>query len=299
MPTYGVVPEGFSRKPLGTTLAELEAANVAEFGPQVVQTSQSPLGQFNGIVADAIDDLWQFAEDVYQSWDTNQAEGSRLDTLGKLRLLRRGANELDPSYRKAITNQGRARIDVPDLERAIIGLEGVTYAHVFLPGDPSAPIPAGTLCLAVLGGASEDIAEQMLIYVVPGISTYGNEEVSTPDENGRCRGLLVLRPVLVPVKLTIRVRARKDINGCPPASVNVIRDGLIEDLTTGPNPLLNGDDIDFYRVRSPIESRFPNVEVLDFVGERDGVVGPTNSPVALGFIELATLSANNVTVLSA
>lgn len=298
MPTYGVVPEGFSRKPLGTTLAELEAAMVSEFGPLVVQTSQSPLGQFNGIVADAIDDLWQFAEAVYQSWDVNQAEGARLDTLGKLRLLRRAAFELDPAYRKAITNQGRARIDVPDLERAILGLTGVTYAHVFLPGDPAAPIPAGTLCVAVLGGDPDDIAAQMLVYIVPGISTYGFEEISAVDESGRCRGFWILRPIIIPVKLTIQVRARKDLNGCPPPSVNVIRDTFIEDLTTGSNPLLNGDDIDFYRIRAPIEGRFSNIEVVGFTGGRDGNFNAPNIPVMIDFTELATLATEDVIVVS-
>lgn len=297
MPTYGVVPEGFSRKPLGTTLAELEAANVSEFGPQVVQTSQSPLGQFNGIVADAIDDLWQFAEDVYQSWDVNQAEGARLDVLGKLRLLRRAALEQDPAYRKAISNQGRARIDVPDLERAVLGVEGVTYSHVFLPGDPAAPIPAGTLCVAVLGGEPDEIADQMLVYVVPGISTYGFEEVSTVGEDGRCRGFWILRPVLVPVKLTIRVRARKDANGCPPPSTNVIRDAFITALTTGDRPLLNGDDLDSYRVRSPIESDFPSIEVVAFQGSRDGVTQGENLAIKIDFTELATLATEDVTVV--
>lgn len=54
MTEYGVVTTGFSRKPLTVIIAELEAANIIFFGPGLIQTSQSPMGQLNGLRADAI-----------------------------------------------------------------------------------------------------------------------------------------------------------------------------------------------------------------------------------------------------
>jgi hypothetical protein len=87
-PTYGVVPTGFNRKSFNTILLEIENAMVTEFGPSVIQTSQSPFGQLNGLMADLITTLWEYAEDVYQSYDVEQAEGTRLDALATLRLMK-------------------------------------------------------------------------------------------------------------------------------------------------------------------------------------------------------------------
>jgi len=41
---YGVTPTGFSRKRLPEILADLEAANLAVFGPGVIQTAASAAG---------------------------------------------------------------------------------------------------------------------------------------------------------------------------------------------------------------------------------------------------------------
>ena len=85
MADYGVQSEGFVRKPLSIVLAEIESALITEFGPGFVQTPQTPMGQINGIFAEAVAKLWEHAEDIYQSYDPDQAEGTRLDTLGRLR----------------------------------------------------------------------------------------------------------------------------------------------------------------------------------------------------------------------
>lgn len=299
MAGYGVIPEGFNRKPLGTILAEIEADMVTEFGPQVVQTSQSPFGQLNGVMAELIDRLWGVAQDTYQSYDVNQAEKMRLEQLARLRLLRRAAGETDAELRRATTNEGRAQVDVPDIERALLGVEGVTYAKVFLNSDVGMDanlLPSSSICAAVLGGDENELAAALRRFVVPGISTYGNTPVSTLDD-GRCRSLTILRPILVPVKLTIQIRTQRDNNGCPPPSTVAVRDSFLLDMNVdGPKRLINGDDLDYFRVRSAIEAQFPNVEVLSFIGERDGIAGPTNSPVDIAFIEMATLATADVTV---
>lgn len=298
MATYGVVPEGFNRKPLSVILAEIEADMVTEFGPQVIQTSQSPFGQINGVMAELVDRLWNVALDSYQSYDAGQAEGVRLDQLAKLRLLRRASDELDPSLRQAITNQGRARIDIPDIERAVTSIEGVTYVKVFVndgTGQDLNLMPGGSICVAVLGGDDQEIANAILQYIVPGITTFGNYPVSSLL-NGRCRSMTILRPILVPVKLTINIRLGRDNFGCPPPSPIAVRDGFLLDMASGAKQLINGDDLDYFRIRSTIESRFPNVEVVNFTGERDGALGAINQPVVMGFIELATLDPSDIVV---
>lgn len=293
--SYGVVPTGFSRKPLAVILAEIEAALVTEFGPQVIQTAQSPLGQVNGLFADFVTELWEVAEDVYQSYDVDQAEAARLNTLAKLRLLRRGTGETDEQFRRAISNQGYARIDLQDIVRALRSLDGVTYAQVFIndTGEIDANgIPPGSISVAILGGDDSEIAAQIRRYIVPGVSTYGNTAVSTIMD-GFCRSLTILRPILIPVELTVRVRASKDIMGCPSPAVTAIKETLHAALKS---TLVNGEDITYFKVRSIIESAFPNVEVLYFIGERDGIVTSQNTPVRIGFIEMATVSMDDLLV---
>lgn len=294
---YGVQPTGFVRKPLARILTEIEANNMTEFGPDVIQTSVSPLGQINGVFAELSALLWELAEDVYQSYDPDQAENTRLDILGRLRLLNRGGNETDESYRQAITNAGRARNDIQDLARAVIGVEGVTYAHVFV-NDSEIPdengLAPGTLAVAVIGGNSEEIAYQMRRFVVPGIVTYGNERVST-NIDGYCRSASIIRPVPVPITLQIRVRRNPDRLGCPAPAIGTIKTALVSDFQN----LMNGEDISIFRVRGVIESQFPGVEVVSFTGERPDVPVVPNQPVLINFIEIGTLDFDDLTITDA
>lgn len=295
--TFGVLPTGFNRKPLPAILAEIEAQLITEFGPDVIQTSQSPLGQVNGVMADLVTQLWEYMEDVYQSYDPDQAEGGRLDILAKLRLLRRGVDESDESFRQAITNANRARNDVQDLARAVRGVEGVTYSQVWVNdgNDTDANgMPAGTVAVAVLGGDDDDIVLAMRQYLVPGVTTFGNVEAST-NIDGYCRSLRIIRPILVPVKLVINVQVNPDFRGCPPPSTASIRQSFMIGLE-GDRRLLNGDDVTNFRIRSIIESAYPNVEVVSFIGERDGLIGSLNVPVDIAFIEIATIAAEDVII---
>jgi len=298
---YGVVPTGFNRKGFNSILLEIENAMVTEFGPNVIQTPESPLGQINGLFAYAVTQLWEFAEDVYQSYDVDQAEGNRLDALAVLRLMERGIGESDEIFRSAITNQGRARVDLADITRAVASIDGVTYVHVWVNDsmemDPN-QLPPASLAVAVLGGDDSEVGAAIRRYVVPGIVTHGNIMVSTVFE-GYCRSMLIVRPVLVPVKLWLEVKTRPDSMGCPPPSVTAIRNGLIQDLSLGgAKMLLNGDDLDYYRIRSAVESRWSNVEVLSFRGERDSLIFPDGAPVIIDFLEMATLAPEDVLVNS-
>lgn len=295
MTDYGVISTGFNRKPVAVTLAEIEALMQTEFGPDVIQTSQSPLGQINGLMADMITQLWEIAEDVYQSYDPDQAEGIRLAALGKMRLLTRGIGESETQFRQAITNQGQARVDVQDIVRALRNIAGVTYAQVFLNDTQDSDedmLPPGFICAAVIGGEDEDIAAALRQYVVPGISTYGNTYVSTVVE-GFCRSMTILRPSLVPVTMQVQLRMRNDNTGCPPPSLAAIKSAMLSGLAQS---LVNGDDVNHFRVRSEVERLFPNVEVVAIFASRDGL--PLASTVGIGFTELATFPVDAVTLIS-
>lgn len=299
MSEYGVLKTGFSRKPLPVILAELEEAAVGIFGDQVIQTPQSPLGQIHGLMADAIGQAWEMAEDTYQSYDPDQAEGVRLETLATLRLLSRAAGEIDQELRQAITNAGRARIDLQDLLRAVVGIEGVSYAQVFVNDTGSTDangLAPHSVAVAVLGGDDAAIAAAVRDYVVPGISTSGNVRVDVNIE-GVCRSVWIVRPTLVPIIVEVEVIRRSDRLGCPPAALTAIAEGLVADLSNE-RQLINGEDVTQHAIRSAIEARYSNVEVVSVQGARDG--GPVGSlPISIGFDEIASFTIDDVIVQNA
>lgn len=292
MTVYGIQPTGYVRKPLSTILAEIEDQMVTEFGPGVIQTSQSPLGQINGLMADLISEVWELAEAVYQENDPDQAEGVNLEILGRLRLLNRGAED-DAAFRRSITNQGRARIDLQDIARAVASLPGVVYSQVFSNDtatiDENGLSPA-SVAVAVIGGDDDEVASTVRLYVVPGINTYGNVFVSTSID-GFCRTIGLVRPIIVPVTLVINVSVFKDQFGCPPPSPAAIKAALISDWE---DTNVNGKDVTNFTVRSLIEGRYPNVQVITMTASRDGL--PASSAADIAFIEMSQLSPDNVTV---
>jgi hypothetical protein len=298
MADYGVLPQGFRRKELSLILAEVEAALITEFGPDVIQSAQSPLGQINGVFAEAIAILWELLEDAYQSYDPDQAEAVRLDTLARIRILARAGGESDESFRQAITNFGRARIDIQDIVRAIRALDGVTYTQVFLnDGDTidANGIAPGQLAVCVLGGDDEAIAAELRRYIVPGVTTTGNFRVES-NIDGFCRSFPIVRPIVIPASITLWVNRRNDRLGCPPPSLAAIRDALFEDLTVT-RPLINGEDITLFRIRQAVEGRWQgSVEVVRFNGEREEIAQSDNQPISFGFIELASLDIDDITV---
>jgi hypothetical protein len=293
---YGVIPSGFELKRLPEILAELEAANVATFGPGVIQTAASPLGQLNGLHGDLVATLWELALSVYQSLDPDQAEGARLDQIAKLRLLSRATGESDTDLRLAITNAGRARIDMSDLSQALSAISGVTYVQTFVnDGDVADPdgISAHSVAVAILGGDDDEIARTIRAYVVPGVGTYGNTIVETTIE-GFCRSIKIIRPTEIPVEIEVDVIARPDRNGCPPPSALAIASGLASALS-GANRPRNGQDVTEYLIRQAVESRYPNIEV-DEVRASIVPAPPSALPVSLTFFQIMAISAARISI---
>lgn len=293
---YGVTPSGFELKRLPEILADLEAENVATFGPGVIQTAASPLGQLNGLHADLAAALWELALSVYQSMDPDQAEGINLERIAKLRLLSKAPDESDIDFRQAITNAGRARIDMSDLSQALSALTGVTFVQTFVNDGDSADadgISAHSVAVAILGGDDDEIAQTIRAYVVPGIGTYGNTTIETTIE-GFCRSVKIIRPTEIPVEIEVDVIARPDRNGCPPPSALAIAAGLADALTGASRPR-NGQDVTEYLIRQAVESRYPNIEV-DEVRASIVPATPGAVPLAMSFFQIMAVSADRITI---
>ncbi|MCO5092067.1 hypothetical protein [Bosea sp. (in: a-proteobacteria)] len=293
---YGVDPSGFVLKRLPEILAEIQAANVATFGPGVTQTDQSPLGQLNGLHADLAATFWEIALSVYQALDPDQAEGVNLDRIAKLRLLERAPGESEIDFRQAITNAGRARIDMSDLSQALSAIAGVWVQTYVNDGDVADAdgISAHSVAVAILGGDDDEIAKTVRAYVVPGIGTYGNTTLETTIE-GFCRSIKIVRPAVVNVTIEVDVEAQSDRNGCPPPSALAIAAGLAQSLTGATRPR-NGQDLTEFLVRQAIESRYPNVRVAAVRASRSpAAVGVV--PVAFTFFEIMAVSADRITII--
>ena len=278
MSAYGIQPTGYVRKPISVILAELEAAMVTEFGPGVIQTPQSPLGQLNGLMADLLAEVDERNLDLYQSYDPDQAEGARLDVLARLRLLSRFSSD-DVPWRKAITNEGAFSVKDADVETALRSVSSVSFVKFWPRYAP------GTVAIAILGGDADDLVPVIRKYIVPGIATYGNISIESVV-NGACMSFNVIRPIDVPVTLNLVVRAA---GGCPAPSTLSIAQKVAEvwDLMRE-----NGMEVSHFRIRTVVESNFSGMELVSLSGVRDGDLYQGSVPI--DFLELASLTVNVV-----
>ncbi|KAA0970801.1 hypothetical protein FPY71_10015 [Aureimonas fodinaquatilis] len=292
MSEYGVRPTGFVVKPLGRILDEIEQSLVTEFGPGIIQTPQSPMGQINGLFADMTSGMWELAEDVYQSIDPDQAEGANLDRVGRIRLTERGPGEQDGSYRQAITNEGTARVILADLARAVQNVDGVRYRQVFVnetSTNDENQMPPNTIAVAVLGGDDAEIATVINRYIPMGISTYGGLIVNIIEE-GYCRSVRLIRPVEMDVRLTVQITASANRRGCPAPSPSVVAAALAEYLVSPETRPWNGQNIDAYLIRQFIESTFDGVEFVGLFGYKDEFTDPFYNSIPFEFFEIANVT---------
>jgi hypothetical protein len=296
MTTYGVTPLGFVRKQLTDILADIEAAAIGVFGAGVIQAPESPLGQLNGLMTSIATTAWEIAESTYQSYDPDQAEGTRLEMLGRIRLLERIAGEQDEDYRAAITNEGRARLDLADIERGVASVSGVSWVKAFTNRTDAVDangMDPRSVAVAVIGGADAEVAAALRAYIVPGVPSVGNTIVSITVE-GYCRSITFIRPNLTRVGLALTVSATTDSNGCPPPSGAAIAAAASANLLA---MLINGDDVTLHVLRTAISCKFPNVQLISATASLPDVSGAVLSlPLAIDFFSLVRVAASDVTV---
>jgi hypothetical protein len=98
MTSYGVTADGFVRKSLAVILAEMEADERAAFGVGINTQADSVLGQFNGTIADQLDQLWALALSVYSSQNPDENSGAAQDAIAAIT----GATRL-PATKSTVT----------------------------------------------------------------------------------------------------------------------------------------------------------------------------------------------------
>lgn len=213
---YGVVESGFNKKVLAEVLADLEAAEQAQFGAGVVLDPQSPLGQLNGIFSDAMAEAWEIAEAVYNAYDPDHADGAQLDRIGAIRGVLRLVDETDTSYRARIVNSGVGDIRTRQLYTQLSNIDGVTWVNIS-DNTTTETLANGLLphsvAIAVEGGSDADIAATIINYVPAGIGLTGDTVVETAAD-GFCRSVAFSRPQQVSLEIQLDVSLNPDRCNC-------------------------------------------------------------------------------------
>jgi uncharacterized phage protein gp47/JayE len=78
---YGLQSTGFVVKPLADILSDIETAELALISASLDIQPTSPIGVINGIVAQALADLWDLASAMYSGMDPDTATGDQLEGL--------------------------------------------------------------------------------------------------------------------------------------------------------------------------------------------------------------------------
>lgn len=94
---YGVVEEGFVKKPTAQILTDIEESFKEAFGDSINLDASSPEGQMVQVFTPLINDLWELAQQAYNAYAPSMASGRTLDHLVKLNGLERS----DISYSTA------------------------------------------------------------------------------------------------------------------------------------------------------------------------------------------------------
>lgn len=89
---YGVTSNGFARKPINVILNDLNSKFKAAFGANFDTNPLLPDGQIIGIVADAVSQCWEQAQEVYNAYRPGATEGVGLDNICELTGVKRYIN---------------------------------------------------------------------------------------------------------------------------------------------------------------------------------------------------------------
>ena len=284
---YGFTNAGFDRKPLALILREIEDYAITEFGADLIQTPQSPMGQLNGIAAEMANDVWAIAEGAYQQLDVEQATADALRFWASLRGVVVGDTTED-ELREALVANGSQDDELKPLMAALSAVDGVTWRHATINDSPTsnlANLAPATIAIAVEGGADADIAAAIRGQIYAGMSTFGNTFHSF-IEDGFERRVSWIRPVSVPT--VMQITARIAYGAAWPEDVAIIAtilDAWSEQRRNGRAP-------DWLFVRRAVEAVHSDVEIT-------GVSLTYSLPVldtAFGHFHMAALSSGNIEI---
>ena len=183
---YGVTDLGFVRKPLTAVLDSLNNKFTAEFGSNFDVSPESPDGQVIGVVADEIDQCWNQAQQVFNSYRPGAVSGVGLDNVCELTGAVRYVNE---HSKVTVVCAGSAGTIVPAGSQVGDGTMTFTLdTDVILPGDVTAVADsAGEYYIA------PNTVTKIITTGIPGWTSVNNPDIGTtginyePDPSLRAR----------------------------------------------------------------------------------------------------------------
>ena len=122
--SYGLLTTGFAPKTYTIIVAELEAAFKGVFGASIDLAAQGPFGQLIGILAEREAEVWDAAQEVYASFDPDQATGQALDALSALTGTLR---EQATNSTVTVTCTGTAGTTIPAGTQFSVAVTGVKF----------------------------------------------------------------------------------------------------------------------------------------------------------------------------
>lgn len=309
---FGITPTGFVRKTFDDIVDELGIASQGVFGPGINLDPESPNGQFHGIYAEKVAELWEVAEDTYHSGDPFQAEGTRLDSIMHAGgYPPRIVGETDAAYRLRIFGSTVSSLDnntpsLPfaalnlkdDLEIKLSAVTGVTFVRVIENEtdivDPVTGLPPHSYSAIVQGGADADIAEVTWASHPPGIPAYGDTSVDIVDALGNCRSIKFERPTEVDIEIEYEVRVYKSRCGCRLLTNVDIKNLAVANINSNSCPIGPGEDVLVSRIYGAVSNE-PGVEVCSVqIAKLGDPLTPFN--VTLAWNEIPIFDAANVSV---
>jgi uncharacterized phage protein gp47/JayE len=187
----GLTSSGLEIKRLADIKEDLSAACVAQFGPSTRTGPDSVLGQLIGVFAMELAPVWELAQQLYDSFDPDQAEGTQLDNLSALI----GVTRLPATFSTGtVTLTGTAATIVPSGSVVEVDATGDRFVTV-----ASATIGlGGTVDVAIQGqstGPVEALATTIDTIVTPvaGWSSVTNAADISPGTNTETDGALRIR----------------------------------------------------------------------------------------------------------
>lgn len=174
--TYGVTPTGFVKPQLTDILTDLQSAIQASpnFGANFDVSTESPMGQILGLIADRLSDVWDQLEAVYAAFDPAGATGQSLINISALTGTQ-GPEQPTPST-VLVNLTGTAHAVISPATFATndaLGSQFTMNAAVTLDGGGNA---TGVACTAVTPGPVIATAGTLTVIVTPraGLATVTN-----------------------------------------------------------------------------------------------------------------------------
>jgi len=153
---FGVTDQGFVRKRLADIKTEMENALRTTLGASINLLPESVFAQLVGLQADREADLWELAEDVYNSQYPDSSEGVSLDNIAAISGLTR------------------------------LGAKASLLRDVHLFGTSGEVIPAGTVA-SVAGDSSSRFATLSAVILAVGVNEIQEISFSLTPDSGQFR----------------------------------------------------------------------------------------------------------------